>query len=70
MNTVTCPRLCGGTFLTLILKVKKLNSETGKTFANSLVLREMAEIFADVNASTFRGSTAATTTSVYRACDV
>ena len=56
MEEIDYPRLCGGTFLTLLLQVKRINKDTGKEFD-------------DIQASVFSGNTAAVTTSKYKSCE-
>ncbi|MCD7717392.1 MAG: NACHT domain-containing protein [Lachnospiraceae bacterium] len=68
MEDVSYPRLCGGTFLNLLLQEKKINRSTGKEYPNSVYLRGLAEIFDDVPKGVFVRNTAAVTTSNYKAC--
>ena len=63
------PRLCGGTFLTLLLRVKKFNKETSKPYPNSFIWKGLALIFDNVYANSFNGKSAATTTSKYKSCE-
>ena len=63
------PRLCGGTFLTLLLQVKKINKETAKHYPNSFIWKGLAQIFDNAYANSFNGKSASTTTSKYKSCE-
>ena len=62
-------KLCGGTFLTLLLKRKRINKKTGKPNANSLFLRDLFMLIGDIFYKEFKGRSAATTTSKYKSCE-
>ncbi|MCD7762785.1 MAG: NACHT domain-containing protein [Lachnospiraceae bacterium] len=68
MEDVSYPRLCGGTFLNLLLQEKKINRSTGKEYPNSVYLKGLAEIFDDIPNGVFAGNTAAVATSNYKSC--
>jgi len=63
------PRLCGGTFLTLLLQRKQINKEIGKPNPNSYYLRDLFKICEDNFYSDFKGNSAATLTSKYKSCE-
>ena len=69
VENTDCPRLCGGTFLTLLLQRKKRNINTGKPLANSLYLRGLFDFCDDLFVKQFTGASASTTTSKYKSCE-